>query len=179
LNKTTLLALEWLKSKNFNTSDLAIFGDKPIITHIPTNQRYVAKYLYRNKILFSTQQKNIMDNNDTVLVFNNRDMLIDQFLWKDKNKTRYHIVIIEYRIPQIDYAIMKGVAINKEVENEMSQYMTMLKPFVPTRNEIVNRSALIGLKILSSTHKYKSSNDLSGAINSGKITAENIIKEMF
>ncbi len=179
MNKTTLLALEWLKSKNFNTSDLAIFGDKPIITHIPTNQRYVAKYLYRNKILFSTQQKNIMDNNDTVLVFNNRDMLIDQFLWKDKNKTRYHIVIIEYRIPQIDYAIMKGVAINKEVENEMSQYMTMLKPFVPTRNEIVNRSALIGLKILSSTHKYKSSNDLSGAINSGKITAENIIKEMF
>lgn len=179
MNKTTLLALEWLKSKNFNTSDLAIFGDKPIITHIPTNQRYVAKYLYRNKILFSTQQKNIMDNNDTVLVFNNRDMLIDQFLWKDKNKTRYHIVIIEYRIPQIDYAIMKGVAICKEVENEMSQYMTMLKPFVPTRNEIVNRSALIGLKILSSTHKYKSSNDLSGAINSGKITAENIIKEMF
>jgi hypothetical protein len=179
MNKTTLLALEWLKSKGIDTKDLVISGNQPIITHLPTNQKYVVKYLYHNKILFSVQQRNMLDGNDTILVFNRQNVLADQFLWKDKGKARYHIVIVNYRIPQVDYVTIRGVTIGKDVENEMNKYMDLLKPFVPTVNEIVNRSALIGLKILSSTHKYKSTNDLNGAINIGKITAENIIKEMF
>ncbi len=179
MNKTTLLAIDWLKSKGFNSSDLVTYRDKPMITHIPTNQRYIAKYLYRNKLIFSTYQKNAIDNDTTILVFDSHDRLVESFIWKDKSKTKYQIMVCDYRLPQVEYSMIKGVLICKEVETEMNQYMNMLKPFIPTRNEIVNKSALIGLKILRSTHRYKSLNDLPGAINTGKLTTENIIKEMF
>lgn len=134
VNKTELMALEWLKTnegykeneiiKNSNSSPDFICQD---------GKRYEIKFLYGNRIIFySTQIKNLKDN-DIILVFD-RTKLITKFLWKDREKISIDVQIVEIKD-------RTTIQIEKKTLEKLKKLRITKRE---TYDEILNR--LIGLK---------------------------------
>lgn len=93
LNKTELMALEWLKNQGYKEKDIIRVPNQSPDFLCMDGKRYEVKFLYGNKIIFySTQVKNLKDD-DIILVFD-RDSLITKFLWKDRDKVPLNIKIL-------------------------------------------------------------------------------------
>lgn len=95
VNKTELMALEWLKNhEGYKENEIIKNTNKSPDFVCLDGKRYEVKFLYKNMIIFySTQIKNLKDN-DFILVFD-RDKFITKFFWKDRKNISIKIKIVE------------------------------------------------------------------------------------
>lgn len=113
MNRTELMAFEWLKkNKGYKDSDiLRKSNDSPDFICLD-GKRYEVKFLYANKIIFYSTQIKKMKDDDNILVFDRNGLIID-FLWKNRNKISFNIQIIE-----VDESKMK-VELDTDIVNEL------------------------------------------------------------
>lgn len=92
INKTELMAIEWLKKQGYKKNEIIKTNSTPDFVCLD-GKKYEVKFLYRNKLVFSYRQVEKLKNNDMILVFNNNSF-VHKFLWKNKNKINFNIVVI-------------------------------------------------------------------------------------
>ena len=95
MNKTEILAFNWLKEKGYKEKDIIFFIRKTPDFICNDGKRYEAKFLYGNRLLFSKSQIPSLKDNDSIIVFD-RNKFVSEFKWKDREKTIFKIEIINY-----------------------------------------------------------------------------------
>ena len=92
VNKTELMALEWLEKRGYKQNEIIKNYNKSPDFICPDGKRYEVKLLYGKQIVFqSSQTKNLKDD-DIILVFD-KTKFITKFLWKDKKSISFNIVV--------------------------------------------------------------------------------------
>ena len=92
MNKTELMAKEWLEKKGYHENDM-IFRPQVSPDFIcKDGKRYEVKFLYGNKLLFYNKQVKQLKNTDIILVFTNKGFF-SEFMWGERNKTIFDITI--------------------------------------------------------------------------------------
>ena len=92
VNKTELLAIEWLQKQGYKKEQI-IKSQSPDFT-CTDGKRYEVKLAYGNKLLFWNTQVPKLKENDTILVFN-KNTFITKFLWKDRYNSSFDFKILE------------------------------------------------------------------------------------
>ncbi len=96
VNKTELMALEWLKKKGYKEEDIMKRSHTSPDFICQDGKRYEVKFLYGNRILFySTQIKNLKGS-DIILVFD-RAGFVTKFLWEDRKNIAMDLKVIEQK----------------------------------------------------------------------------------
>lgn len=96
MNQTERIAFEWLKNKGYKEQEILFRSSKTPDFVCNDGKRYEVKLAYSNQILFSKSQIKYLKDGDYILVFNNRDFMVDEFLWKNRNKSKFTIKVIDY-----------------------------------------------------------------------------------
>ncbi len=90
MNKTELLAKEWLINKGYKEAEIIFVPNSSPDFICRDGERYEVKYLYGKRLLFTESQiKNLLPK-DKILVFN-RSGFVDEFLWRNKDSVIYEI----------------------------------------------------------------------------------------
>jgi len=90
-NKTDSMVYEWLKdNERYVDEEIKISNSPTFICE--DGKRYEAKFLYNSTLVFYASKIKNLKPNDIILVCNTEDV-IDQFKWKERDKTNYKIHI--------------------------------------------------------------------------------------
>ena len=136
MNKTEQMAFEWLKKQGYKEGEI-IFNSNRSPDFICKDRRYEVKYLYGDKLIFSTPQIKNLKEKDFILVFN-RNGFFNKFIWKEKNQTMFNIIIADNK---------NGITI--KVSDEIWKKLNKMKKRGETFNNVLNRV----LKITNSKSK--------------------------
>jgi len=96
MNKTELLAKDWLIKKGYKAKDIIKTSLSPDFT-CTDGKRFEIKKLYGNKLIFYSNQIKYLKDMDVILVFNDKGYVFD-FLWKEKDTICFNLKIVDTEI---------------------------------------------------------------------------------
>ena len=128
VNKTELMAKEWLIKGGYKDNEIRKNGRQTPDFVCSDGKRYEVKFLYGNQILFYNKQIPSMKDEDMVIIFN-RNQFISQFKWKDRYNQPIKIKII----------ILQENKTKVEIETEILNQLIKLKNVGDTYSDIIRR----------------------------------------
>lgn len=134
MNKTELLAKEYLCHKYKYKPDEIIKNNKTPDFICPDGKRFEVKLLYRNTILFYPNQILQMKEEDCVLVFD-RDKFVSFFLWKERDKSYIKIKTIGGNLSLIRISVDTKNQLNKLKLTHSETYEEILQRLLKEKSE--------------------------------------------
>lgn len=109
LNKTELMAIEWLrKNKGYNDQDVIKNSNKSPDFVCPDGARYEVKRLYGNAIIFYSTQIESLEETDIILVFSDQGFVY-KFLWKDRDDIHLTVKVVNISSDKVKVQLDKDV----------------------------------------------------------------------
>lgn len=129
LNRTELMALEWLKGQGYKDNEIIKQNNKTPDFVCQDGKRYEVKFLYGNRIIFYNTQIEELQNDDVILVFD-RTQFVRKFLWSNRKNISINIYVVN----------RDNNKINIQLEKETVKDLKKLKiTKLETYDEIIKR----------------------------------------
>jgi len=100
MNKTELMAFEWLKTSKGYTEDQIIRNAGTPAFVCTDGKRFDSRFLYGKKILFSAKQSKSLRPDDVIIVFD-RDKFVSNFLWHDRFACPFVVKIMDEHLKTV------------------------------------------------------------------------------
>lgn len=128
INKTEILALEWLKKQGYEEKTILRVSNKTPDFICPDGKRFEVKYLYGNNLIFYKTQTGSLKPNDIILVFD-KNRFIAKFLWEERENVHFNIKIVSNYENQV----------NVQVDRDVADMLIKLKSVGDTYSDVIRR----------------------------------------